>query len=85
MLKPKESVAKALRRLGGNKKPLSSAERWKRKKAGYVEDPAEKAAKESMLALTGLADTIITRSGNMEVNNCLISNQSVHNINIINN
>jgi len=67
VLKPKESVAKALRRLGGNKKPLSSAERWKRKKAGYVEDPAEKAAKESMLALTGLADTIITRSGNMEV------------------
>lgn len=66
-LKPKESVAKALRRLGGNKKPLSSTERWKRKKAGYVEDPAEKAAKESMLALTGLADTIITRSGNMEV------------------
>ena len=67
LLKPKESVAKALRRIGGNKKPLSSAERWKRKKAGITEDPEEKSAKEAMLKLTGLADTILTRSGNMEV------------------
>jgi len=67
VLKPKESVAKALRRLGGNKKPLSASERWKRKKAGITEDPAEKEAKEAMLKLTGMADSILTRSGNMEV------------------
>eukprot|EP00088_Acartia_fossae_P007731 TRINITY_DN1361_c0_g1_i1.p1 TRINITY_DN1361_c0_g1~~TRINITY_DN1361_c0_g1_i1.p1 ORF type:complete len:376 (+),score=128.05 TRINITY_DN1361_c0_g1_i1:49-1176(+) len=67
VMKPKETVAKALRRLGGNKKPLSASERWKRKKAGITEDPEEKANKEAMLKLTGLADNILSRSGNMEV------------------
>ena len=38
-----------------------------KKKAGITEDPAEKEAKEAMLKLTGMADSILTRSGNMEV------------------
>lgn len=68
LLQPKESVAKALRRLGGNKKPLSASERWKKKKAGKAEDdPQEKQNKETMLKLSGLADSILSRSGNMEV------------------
>jgi len=67
LMKPKESVAKALKRLGGGKKAMSASERWKRKKAGVTEDPEEKKNKENMLKLTGLADAILSRSGNMEV------------------
>jgi len=67
MMRPGESVAKTLRRLGGNKAPMSASQRWKKKKAGAVEDPQAKENKEKMLRLTGLADTILTRSGNMEV------------------
>ncbi len=43
-----------------------------KKKAGITEDPAEKEAKEAMLKLTGMADSILTRSGNMEVGVVLI-------------
>lgn len=68
MLKPGESVARALRRLGGgSKKAMSASERWKKKKAGLAEDPQEKNNKEAMLRLTGLADSILTRSGMMEI------------------
>ena len=67
MMKPGESVAKTLRRLGGNKAAMSASQRWKKKKAGAVEDPQAKENKEKMLKLTGLADTILTRSGNMEI------------------
>ena len=67
MMKPGESVAKTLRRLGGKKAGMSASQRWKKKKAGAVEDPEEKENKEKMLRLTGLADTILTRSGNMEI------------------
>merc|ERR1712228_887706 len=35
--------------------------------AGVVEDPKEKENKEQMLKLTGIADEILTRSGNMEI------------------
>lgn len=66
-MKPGESVAKALRRLGGGKSAMSASERWKKKKAGYVEDPTEKENKEKMLKLTELADGILSRSGNMEI------------------
>ena len=66
-MKPGESVAKTLRRLGGNKAAMSASQRWKKKKAGAVEDPQAKENKEKMLKLTGLADTILTRSGNMEI------------------
>jgi len=67
MMRPGESVAKALRRLGGNKGFVSQSQRWKKKKAGAVEDPKEKENKEKMLKLTGLADAILSRSGNMEI------------------
>ena len=64
LLKPGESVAKALRRLGGNKK-VSSAQRWKNKK--QVLSGEEKENRDKMLRLTELADAILSRSGNMEV------------------
>jgi len=66
-MKPGESVAKALRRLGGGKSSMSASQRWKKKKAGIVEDPTEKENKEKMLKLTELADGILSRSGNMEI------------------
>jgi len=69
LMRPGESVAKSLRRLGGNKGKgfVSQSQRWKKKKAGVVEDPTEKENKEKMLKLTGLADAILSRSGNMEI------------------
>ena len=67
MMRPGESVAKSLRRLGGNKAPMSASQRWKKKKAGAAQDPQEAENKARMLRLTGLADTILTRSGNMEI------------------
>lgn len=66
-MRPGESVAKALRRLGGGKAAMSASQRWKKKKAGVVEDPEEKENKEKMLKLTGFADSILSRSGNMEI------------------
>jgi len=67
IMKPNESVAKSLRRLGGNKKAMSSSQRWKKKKQGEEEDPIEKENREKMLKLTGFADEILSRSGNMEI------------------
>ena len=40
---------------------VSQSQRWKKKKAGVVEDPKEKENKEQMLKLTGIADEILTR------------------------
>merc|ERR1719319_48283 len=51
----------------GPAKAVSQAQRWKKKKAGVEEDPGEKENKEKMLQLTGIADEILTRSGNMEI------------------
>ena len=71
-IKPGESVAKALRRLGGNKgKQMSSSQRWKAKKQKTGNQPSEEELKiqkdkEDFLKLTGLADEIL-QSGNMEV------------------
>merc|ERR1711913_177423 len=65
LMNEKESVAKSLRRLGGGKKAMSASQRWKKKKE--EENPEEKENKEKMLRLTGLADEILTRSGNMEI------------------
>merc|ERR1712130_291388 len=67
LMRPGESVAKSLRRLGGGQKAVSQSQRWKKKKAGAVEDPKEKENKGQMLKLTGIADEILTRSGNMEI------------------
>lgn len=70
-IKPGESVAKALRRLGGSKgKQVSSSQRWKAKKQKTENQATEAEAqiqkdKEDFLKLTGLADQIV-QSGNME-------------------
>lgn len=68
-LKPGETIAKALRRLGGNKgKMQSSSQRWKAKKLKTPIDtggPSEE-DKQSFLKLTELADKVMS-TGNMEV------------------
>ena len=46
---------------------MSASQRLKMKKKGIQADPNEKENKEKMLKLTGLADGILTRSGNMEI------------------
>lgn len=69
-VKENETVAKALRRLGGNKgKPLSSSQRWKAKKQKKEETEEDRKAakdKEHFLALTELADQILS-TGYMDV------------------
>lgn len=61
MMKPRETVKKTLQRLGGGKK-ISSAERWKRKKAGIADESAIEVTK-----FTGFCDEILTRTGNMDI------------------
>lgn len=69
-MKPGETIAKALRRLGGNKgKQMTSSQRWKAKKQkteDTVEDKQGAKDKENFLALTGLADRVL-QGGDMEV------------------
>ncbi|CAG9763060.1 unnamed protein product [Ceutorhynchus assimilis] len=60
-LKPKESINKALKRLGGADIKLSSVERLRRKKAGTLK------VSEDVTKLTELANQILTRLGNMDV------------------
>ncbi|XP_072942959.1 CD2 antigen cytoplasmic tail-binding protein 2 homolog [Epargyreus clarus] len=60
-LKPKETIAKALQRLGGSSR-ISSAERWKRKKAGIVDEGAK-----IVTRVTELANQILTKTGNMDI------------------
>lgn len=68
-LKPGETIAKALKRLGGNKgKIQSSSQRWKAKKQKTPNDtggPLEE-DKQKFLKLTELADKVMS-TGNMEV------------------
>lgn len=59
IVKPGESVAKSLRRLGGGNKKLTSAQRLKAKKQGIKPTEEELKNKESFQALTGLADKLI--------------------------
>ena len=70
LLQPGESIAKALRRLGGNKgKHMSSSQRWQAKKQKKQETEEDKLAaknKEDMLKLTGLADEVL-QTGNMDI------------------
>lgn len=59
MMRPGESVAKSLRRLGGGSKKLTSAQRLKAKKQGVK--PSEEEVKNQQLFqnLTALADKLI--------------------------
>lgn len=66
LLKPGESIVKAIRRLGGKGgKTQSASQRWKKQKTEET-DPQKIQEKENMLKLTGLADSLL-QSGNMEV------------------
>ncbi|KAK9507392.1 hypothetical protein O3M35_007257 [Rhynocoris fuscipes] len=64
-LQPKESIAKALKRLGGNKS-LSASERLKLKKAGRTLDLSNNNG-EKVTKLTELANKILTHAGNMDI------------------
>jgi len=68
-MKPGENVLKAIRRLGGNKKAVSSADRWKKKKQQAepeVVDEATKLNKENLLKLTGHADELL-QNGDFQI------------------
>lgn len=62
LMKPGETIKKAIQRLGKLSK-ISSAERWRRKKAGIVENPSS----DQVILLTELADGILTNTGNMSI------------------
>jgi len=62
LMKEGETVAKAIKRLSGGKKALPA---WRMKK--MKQTPEEKANRELMMQLTGWADSILSRSGNMEI------------------
>jgi CD2 antigen cytoplasmic tail-binding protein 2 len=63
LLKPKESVAKALRRLGGGKKTTAQKLKEKKRQKEGKETQEEKRNREDMAQLTSLADAILSRSG----------------------
>ncbi|CAD0194833.1 unnamed protein product [Chrysodeixis includens] len=60
-MKPRETIAKTLQRLGASSK-ISSAERWKRKKAGIVDENSK-----IVTRVTELANQILTKLGNMDI------------------
>jgi CD2 antigen cytoplasmic tail-binding protein 2 len=64
LMRPGESVAKSLRRLGGNK-TVSASERWRRKKDG--ESDSKEGSRQQVTELTELANRVLTRTGNMNI------------------
>lgn len=62
LMQPGETVKRALQRLGGRSVRMSSAERWRQKKAGIVDPNAG-----VVVELTELSNTILTKMGNMDV------------------
>lgn len=72
-MKPGETVAQSLRRLGGRGKSGSASQRWcKRGKNGdgpskSAIDSSAEADREQMLKLTELADELLTETGNMDI------------------
>ena len=66
LLRPGESVAKAIRRLAGGKKPTTQR-KWQQKNKKNNETEEEKKNRELMTKLSGYADSILSRSGNMEI------------------
>ncbi|XP_052889255.1 CD2 antigen cytoplasmic tail-binding protein 2 homolog [Anopheles moucheti] len=63
LMEPKESVKRALQRLGKGTTKLTTAQRWKLKKEG--KSPDEQSAK--ITKLTQLSNDILTNNGNMDV------------------
>ena len=66
LMRPGESVAKAIRRLAGGKKPTTQR-KWQQKKQKDNLTEEEKKNRELMTKLSGYADMILSRSGNMEI------------------
>merc|ERR1712110_1025152 len=65
LMRPGETVAKGIRRLAGGKK-LTTQRKWQQKNK-KPETEEEKKNRELMTKLSGYADSILSRSGNMEV------------------
>lgn len=61
-MQPKESINKTLQRLNKSKMNVSTAQRWKMKKQGIVDE-----ASEDITKITGLVNEILTKTGNMNV------------------
>lgn len=61
-MKPKESINSTLQRLNQSRAKVTTAQRWKMKKQGIVDESAEKITK-----LTGIVNEILTKTGNMNV------------------
>lgn len=61
-MKPAESVNGALQRLNKSRTKLTTAQKWKMKKQGQIDDSAE-----SITKLTGVVNEILTQTGNMLV------------------
>ena len=66
LLRPGESVARAIRRLAGGKKPTTQR-KWQQKKQKDNLTEEQKKDRELMTKLSGYADMILSRSGNMEI------------------
>ncbi|KAG8191248.1 hypothetical protein JTE90_003261 [Oedothorax gibbosus] len=68
LMKPGETVQKAIRRLGGNKASWSASNRWKKKKeaSDSTSKQENEADPEKLQLLTSLADEIV-HSGDMDV------------------
>lgn len=62
MMEPKETIKHALQRIGKKTAKLTTAQRWKMKKAGTLDDSSEKVTR-----LTELANEILTQDGNMDI------------------
>ncbi|XP_058464225.1 CD2 antigen cytoplasmic tail-binding protein 2 homolog [Malaya genurostris] len=62
MMEPKETIKKALQRIGKKTVKLTTAQRWKMKKLGTLDESSEKITK-----LTELANEILTQEGNMDI------------------
>ncbi|XP_053688005.1 CD2 antigen cytoplasmic tail-binding protein 2 homolog [Sabethes cyaneus] len=62
MMEPTETIKKALQRIGKKTAKLTTAQRWKMRKAGTIDESSEMVTK-----LTALANEILTREGNMDI------------------
>lgn len=62
LMKPGETIKRSLQRLGGKSAKMSSAERWKLRKAGIVDPNAA-----LVIEMTELTNGILTKMGNMDI------------------
>lgn len=61
-MQPQESINKTLQRLNKSKMKVSTAQRFKMKKQGIIDE-----ASENITKITGLVNEILTKTGNMNV------------------